>query len=291
MNKIKIISLIKLCAFTVFLGRAYQLYFFGAPFRAILWDESLLTPIVEGVFNYSWFDYATSNTVNNWINGFTKLNSVIFLIASICCLFWNQIKWERFKRVIVGIGLVLLFLLAICIVKDRNYDILQFFELSIQLTAPFLLWKRISINSENRKLIFGLKIAIALTFIPHGLFAMGIPYLPGHFIDMTIVILGVNEIQATQFLFVIGLLDILFALLIFVPKLSKYLLCYMMIWGFATAFARLVAGFNINFASSSIHGSAYLTVYRLSHGILPLIVLLLEMKRTQQSIKIVLNEN
>lgn len=75
MNKLKIIWLVKICAFTVFLGRAYQLYFFGAPFRAILWDESLLTPIVEGLSNYSWQEYATSSRVNIWIDGFTKFCS------------------------------------------------------------------------------------------------------------------------------------------------------------------------------------------------------------------------
>lgn len=291
MNKPKIISLVKLCAFTVFIGRAYQLYFFGGPYRAILWDESLLTPIVEGVFNYTWFEYATSSTVNSWIEGWTKLNSIIFLIAAIFCLFWNQIKWIRLKRFFVGLGLWLLFLLAICMVKDRNYDFLQLFEMSIQLTAPFLLWKNIKMNPENKNLIFGLKVAIALTFIPHGLLAMGFPFRPGYFIDMTITILGVNETQATQFLFMVGFLDVLLALLVFVPKLSKYALWYMIIWGFSTAFARLVSGFNIDFISSTIHGSTYLTVYRLAHGILPLIVLLLELKRTEQPHIIALHEN
>lgn len=291
MNKPKIISLVKICAFTVFIGRAYQLYFFGGPYRAILWDESLLTPIVEGVFNYSWFEYATSSSVNNWIEGFTKVNSYIFLFAAICCLFWGQIKWISLKRFIVGLGLWLLVLLAICMVKDRNYDILQLFEMSIQLTAPFLLWRNINMNPENKRLIFGIKVAIALTFIPHGLLAMGFPYRPGHFVDMTIIILKVNETQATQFLFVVGLLDVLFALTAFIPKISKYALWYMIIWGFATASARLVAGINTDFLSSSIHGSTYLTVYRLSHGILPLIVLLLEYKSIEQPHKIALHEN
>jgi len=291
MDKLKIISLVKVCAFTVFIGRAYQLFFFGGPYRALFWDESLLTPIVEDVFNYTWFEYATSSTVNSWIEGFTKFNSIIFLIAAICCLFWNQIKWKRLKRFVIGLGIWLLLLLAICMVKDRNYDFLQLFEMSIQLTAPFLLWKNIKMNPENKNLIFGLKVAIALTFIPHGLLAMGFPYRPGHFIDMTILILGVNETQATQFLFVVGFLDVLLALLAFVPKLSKYALLYMIFWGFATAFARLVSGFNVNFISSTIHGSAYLTVYRLSHGILPLIVLLLEIKRIKQPINIALYEN
>ncbi|WP_179007290.1 hypothetical protein [Winogradskyella forsetii] len=291
MNKPKIISLVKLCAFTVFIGRAYQLYFFGGPYRAILWDESLLTPVVEGVFNYTWFEYATSSTVNSWIEAWTKLNSIIFFIAAIVCLFWNQIKYIRVKRFFVGLGLWLLFLLAICMVKDRNYDVLQLFEMSIQLTAPFLLWKNIKMNPQNKNLIVGLKLAIALTFIPHGLLAMGFPFRPGYFIDMTIMILGVNETQATQFLFVVGFLDVLMALLAFVPKLSKYVLWYMMVWGFATAFARLVSGFNMDFISSTIHGSAYLTIYRLAHGILPLIVLLLEFKRTEQPLKIALHEN
>ena len=282
MKKIKLISLVKLCAFTVFIGRAYQLYFFGGPYRAILWDENLLTPIVEGVFGYTWFEYATSAKVNTWIESFTKLNSFVLLMAGLCCLFWNMFNFKSLKRFIVGLGLILLVFLGICMVKDRNYDFLQLFELSIQLTAPFLLWKNITMNPENKKLILWLKVAIVLTFIPHGMLAMGFPYRPGHFIDMTIIILGVNETQATQFLFVVGFLDVLLALLVFIPKLSKYALWYMITWGFLTAFARLVSGFNTDFISSSIHGSGYLTIYRLAHGIIPLIVLYLEMnnKRT-----------
>lgn len=292
MNKLKLISFLKFCAFTIFIGRAYQLFFFGGPYRAFFWDESLLTPIVDGVFNYSWTEYATSATVNSWIEGFTKLNSIIFLIAAFCCLFWHHIQGIKLKRFIVGLAIWLLLLLAICMVKSKN-DILQLFEMSIQLTVSFLLWKNIKLNPENKKLIFGLKVAIALTFIPHGLMAMGFPFRPGHFTDMTIMILGVNETQATQFLFVIGFLDVLMALLAFVPKLTKYALWYMIIWGFATAFARLVSGFNMDFISSTIHGSAYLTVYRLAHGLLPLIVLLLEMRRTklQQPLNIAWHEN
>ncbi|NRD20014.1 hypothetical protein HNV08_08135 [Winogradskyella eckloniae] len=279
MNKIKLISLVKICAFTVFLGRAYQLYFFGGPYRAFLWDESLLTPIVEGVFNYEWFDYATSSTVNTWIEGFTKLNSFVFVLAALFSLFWSQIKFIKLKRFVIGLGLILLFILGICMVKDRNYDILQLFEMSIQLTAPFLLWKNIELNVDNTKLITGLKIAIALTFIPHGMLAMGFPYRPGHFVDMTISILGSNETQATQFLFVVGFLDVICALLAFVPNFSKYALWYMIIWGFATAFARIVSGINFNFISQTIHGSSYLTVYRLAHGLLPLLVLLFENRK------------
>lgn len=281
MNKLNIISLLKICAFTVFIGRAYQFYFFGAPFRAFFWDESLLSPIVEGLFNTSWYNYATNAKVNSWIEALTKLCSGLLFLAALISLFWDKIKFYRFKKIILSIGLFILLLLAICMVKDKNYDYFQFFELTLQFAAPLLLLLKPDLqNLKHKKTVFALKIAIALTFIPHGLFAMGIPHLPGHFIDMTISLLSVNETQATQFLFVAGLLDLILSLLIFVPKLSKYALIYMIIWGFLTALARPFSSFNQDFISVSLHGSLFLMIYRLSHGIIPLIVLLMEKRKT-----------
>ncbi|NNC45600.1 MAG: hypothetical protein HKN99_06940 [Winogradskyella sp.] len=275
----KVSSIIKLCAFTVFIGRAYQFYFFGAPFRAILWDESLLSPIIEGLFNYKWYDYATSVTVNQWIDRFTKATAVLFAIVSVVCLFWDKIKFRLVKRYILGAALFMMFILGICIIKDRSYDVLPFFELSMQFAAPLLLFVFSDLALLNsKKVVLFLKITIALTFIPHGIYAMGVLFVPGHFIDMTIKILNVNEDQATLFLFVVGFLDVLLSLLLFVPKISKYVLYYMIFWGFITAFARVASGFSINFVWSSLHNVMYLTVYRLAHGLIPLATLISEQK-------------
>ncbi|WP_179344965.1 hypothetical protein [Winogradskyella ursingii] len=285
MKKINLISLIKICAFTVFLGRAYQFYFFGAPFRAILWDESLLTPIVEGLSDYTWYDYATSESVNTWIDGFTRFCGIILFLGAITSLFWDNLKYHLFKKIILVLSLLILVILGICMVKDSNYDILKLFELSMQFAAPIILLLYGS-NMNSKKVLLILKITTALTFIPHGLFAMGLIYLPGHFVDMTILIFGVNEAQATSFLFIVGLLDVICSFLIFIPGISKYVLIYMVFWGFATAFARVFAGFNQNFLWSSLHNNAYLTVYRLAHGFVPLIALLLEHNAKKEKIKI-----
>ena len=59
--------LLKLSVILVFLGYAYQYLFFSAPFRAILWDESLLKPVIESIFKTPWEKYATSLTVDKWI--------------------------------------------------------------------------------------------------------------------------------------------------------------------------------------------------------------------------------
>ena len=187
----KINTLLKVCAFTVFLGRAYQFYFFGAPVRAILWDESLLSPVIEGLTNYSWFDYATSPVVNRWIEGFTKINSLIFLLAGIVCLFWDKISYTRTKKTILSIALFLFLMFGICLFKDKNYNILQLFELSMQFAAPIvILFNRDLESISNNKNLFFLKVSLALAFIPHGIFAMGLTFIPGHFLDMTIKILG-----------------------------------------------------------------------------------------------------
>ncbi|WP_439152379.1 hypothetical protein [Winogradskyella sp.] len=291
MNKFKIITLVKLCAFFVFAGRAYQFYFFGAPFRAILWDESLLTPIVEGLFNHSWYDYATSIRVNRYIDSFTKICSFILLLSAFVCLLWEKLKIKKLKRIIVGLGLLILIILGVCLVKDKNYNFLQFFELSIQFAAPLVLLLNGNFIGDNKKLIFSLKLAIVLTFIPHGLFAMGLIYLPGHFLDMTIKILGIGEQQATYFLFFVGFLDVALTILLFAPRFSKYALLYMIFWGFLTALARLFAGFNSNFVTASIHGSAYLMIYRLSHGIIPLVVYVLERNNFKQELNFTVDES
>ncbi len=288
----KISTLVKLCAFTVFLGRAYQFYFFGAPIRAILWDESMLSPVIESLTNYSWFDYATSPVVNQWIDGFTKVNSLIFLLAGIICLLWDQIPYTRFKRTMLGLALFLFLVFGICMIKDKNYDVLQLFELSMQFAAPLLLYFNADLESiRNKKNLLFLKVSVALAFIPHGIFAMGLVFIPGHFLDMTIKILGINESQATNFLFVAGLIDIVFSVLIFIPKISKYIILYLIFWGFTTAVARLVSGFNGNFILSSFHNFTYLVIFRLSHGIVPLLIYLIELKLKKRQFIPSLNEN
>lgn len=292
LQKKTVLFLLKLCAFLVFIGRAYEFYFFGAPFREILWDERLLTPIVNGIFNYSWYDYATSATADLWIQYFIKLCSFLLLLAAFVCLFWQRIKSAILKKTVIAIGVFILFLLDICMVKDRSYGVLQFFELSIQIATCLVFFFNNDISKINQeKLVFWLKIAVAFTFISHGIFAIGIFYLPGEFVDITIKILSVNETQARLFLFVVGILDVLFSLLLFIPKLAKYALIYIITWGLLTAMARLVSGFNQNFILESFHNYTYLVVYRLPHGLIPLSIFYVLTKTFTNPLTQLTNEN
>ena len=266
-------NLLRLCVFLILLGRAYQFFFFGAPFRAILWDESLLSPIVEGVFNISWYEYSTNLKVNSWIETFTHFCGLLFLCSGLTVLFWKKLKSLRFKRFMLKLGILLLFVLTFLIFKSKNFRVLEIFEMLIQLSLPIALLK---LNDNNKeKVTLFLKVAIALTFTAHGLYAMGIPFRPGHFIDMTIGITGITEPSAVLFLTIAGILDIAASLLLFNKYTSKYALGYIFIWGLLTALARVIYGFSASFILNSLHESLYSTVYRLPHGLIALVVFLL----------------
>jgi uncharacterized membrane protein len=65
----------------------------------------------------------------------------------------------------------------------------------------------------------------------------------------------------------------------------------MIFWGLLTAFARFVAGYNKNFIEMSFYNYTYLVIYRLSHGLIPLLVLLMEEKIKKKITKYPIYEN
>lgn len=276
--------ILRLSVFFILLGRAYQFFFFGAPFRAILWDESFLSPIIESLLNMSWEEYASNTVYSDRIDIFTQSCGILLFTGAIVALFWSKIKFKVAKQLIISLCIGILFILGICIFKDKNYSFLQIFELLIQVTLPIVLLNLDNFKPERKdKISTILKIALSITFIAHGLYAMGIPFYPGHFIDMTIKITGFTEDQAKVFLTTAGALDVLAATLIYFRRTMKFALCYILIWGLLTALARVVSSFNTSFILDSIHNSLYATIYRLPHGLIAVILFLITYSHLQIS--------
>lgn len=272
----KVILWLKLAAIFIFLGRAYQYLFWNAPFRVILWDEDIMIPIVEGFFNTTWNDYATNLNVDLWIERSIHLNGWIYVLAALSCICINSKNGKWFKPVI-GLGSILLFVLALLEMKDKFFHYAQFFEHSIQIGVPLLLIYFIQYPSV-KKLILALKILIALTFTSHGLYALGYYPIPGYFIDMCISILPMHEDMAINFLNTVGVLDILLSILIFIPFTSKWALLYALLWGFATALARIITPIEMDSILQLLHQYGYAFIFRLPHAIIPLMVYLMSLK-------------
>ena len=265
----KIINLVKICAFLVFIGRAYQYLFFDAPFRSILWDQALMEPIVEGMFNTPWEEYASNLRVDYWIQKAIRFNGWIFVLAAISSLLLSKknIKWTRWP---IFIGGGLLVLLSALSMKEKFFHYGQFFEHAIQFGVPFVAVAMVAGRWTMAQSLNILKVLIGVTFTSHGLYALGYYPVPGHFIDMTINSLGITEDQSRIFLYIAGILDLVLSVLIFIPKTQKPALWYAAFWGLATASARLVGQFYPDFLGLTFHQGTYQVVYRLAHGLIPL---------------------
>jgi hypothetical protein len=91
-----------------------------------------------------------------------------------------------------------------------------------------------------------------------------------------------DEQMAKKALMIIGIVDIIFSIVLFLPTsylerhfhAYKLFLYYFIVWGFLTAFVRIITGFSMSITSDTIHQELYKTVFRLSHGILPLVLFL-----------------
>ena len=288
MNNKTLLQFLKISSFFVFLGRAYQHLFWDAPYRSFFWDQKLLEPIINFVFDTTWQSYVTNLNTDHAIQILTRSIGVLYLVCAIISILINE-NSKKWMRNILIIGSVSLIFLALMITKDKFYHLIMFFEHTIQFGVPiallyFLKYKNTPI------LLFYLKVFIALAFICHGMYAIGVFYpLPGNFVTMTLNILPVQEEMAKNLLFVAGVLDFIIAIAIFIPKLSRMALLYACFWGLLTAFARIVSGFHYDFSLSIMHQYLYLTIYRLPHGLIPLLVYLYLTKRSSK--KVVISEN
>lgn len=260
--------------FFIFLGRAWQHLFWDAPYRTFFWDEALLKPMVEKIFSTPWYDYVTSETLDVFIQNLIFSTGLIYLIAAICSLFYHRFR-NAFIRFFIFLGGVNLVLLSYLLMKDKFYHAAQFFEQSIQFSLPFVLLYVFSEKVDFKKVLLILKILIAIVFVSHGLYAVGYYPVPGKFVDMIIHISTLSEGTTKKILWLAGGIDFLIAVSIFIPKISKIALWYACAWGLLTAFARIVAGFQVDFIWQSIHQELYGTLFRLAHGLVPLCAVLL----------------
>lgn len=158
---------------------------------------------------------------------------------------------------------------------ESGYVPEQLIEHAIKLFTPVVLFRQFVITPiPTEEAVISLKVLVALTFIGHGIFALGAHYVPSGFVDMTTGILGISIPNTYLFLNVVGYLDILCAVLVFVKFPIKPVYFYLILWGLITALARFVYGLLIN--EGSVMEMAYWTssmLYRLPHGIIPLLLL------------------
>jgi len=286
-----ILSLLIACIGCVglFLGRSWTHIKWDAPFRTLLWDENLLKSFIETNTSFTWTAYVTSPIVDQFIQNLIIGFGWFYLIcafAAIGSFFLRKTPkslTSLLLHVILSLGGIALVLLAGLYCKEKFYSVGQFFEYSCQFLSPIVLVLLLRSSISRKRLLLLLKIAIALTFTCHGLYAIGFYPRPGLFVDMTINILHVNEANAILFLKVAGVLDFVLSFLIFVPRFAKPALLYAILWGSLTALARLVANFYWDSLDHTFGYWFWEMLYRIPHAAFPLLALLITKEIEEKS--------
>lgn len=276
-----IFRLVQLAAVALFLGRAMEHLIWDAPFRALLWDEGWMKGLVENGLRMDWEAYITSEVVDERIQTSIRIHGWFYLCCALIAAF---IRWiPAFLVKVLLIGAASLMILSFLYYKEKFFSIGQFLEYSLQFMTPVFLYQMYKGKPESKTLIMMMKIAIAITFTCHGLYAIGYYPQPGHFVQMVINILGVGEEQALFLLKVMGILDFIISILLFFPaKWARPALGYAVFWGLATSLARIVSSWDWTIVGDHLLQNLHECVLRFPHFLIPLVVYLMITKYNNQ---------
>ena len=242
-----LILILKIACFCLFAGRAWQHLVWDIPIRSLLWDQKLMEGVVTWLTNMTWQEYATSTVQDTFIQTGKVILGFFYSACALLCFFVNENrKW--IGKVFLSASFFLMFL-AFLYYKEKFFHLGQLFEYTTQIATPILLYLFVYTGTTHKQLILFGKIAIALTFICHGLYAIGYYPQPGNFIDMVIRGIFIDEPSAKVFLIIIGVLDILAGVAIFIPipVVWRSFIWYTLIWGLLTALARVTTNFYMDF--------------------------------------------
>ncbi len=258
-----------IAALGVLLGRAYQHLFFEAPYRAFFLDEYYFRWAVNAFSDLSWIDYVTSLETDIRISQYGR-GVGWWLIFTALSLVFLKSRYRLIPAILLSVSALLLFFMAFCYHLDKGYQVAQIMEYTSQIFTPVVLGLHF-IGQKSRAAEFVMRVVIALTFLGHGLYAMGLYPVPGHFVHMVIINMGISNDQAVTLLYIAGWMDVGVAVGLFIPRLKAYWLGYALFWGFLTSLARLTTYVPLNHMFPiAIHQMGYEFLIRLPHFLLPL---------------------
>ncbi len=232
-----------------------------------------MSPIITGIFGITWKAYVANPEYDQWMQTFIKGVGFFYLVCAVAAVMLPRLK--RPAGWVLLLGGFSLIGLAVLEFKSKFYFVGEMLEYALQCGSPFFLYFANKNKGLIPSLVLWMKIALALTFSSHGLYAVNYYPCPGHFIEMVINVLPLNEMQAVEFLKIMGLFDFVISVMIFLPWRAIQIagLAYAVFWGFMTTSARLLAYFHFEFALSWLKQWLHECIFRFPHFLIPLLVL------------------
>lgn len=229
------------------------------------------------VFGLSWQGFFPGGSVNANYRAFLTILALVFAVGALVSFLRIPVRTLTGRISVMALYVLtalLITLTAFAAFIDSQLHFNMLLEYSIQITVALLFLHYALGKPVTRRLVTGLKWAIALTFAGHGLYAMNVIPIPANFLMMTSNILQTERSVTLGFLFTAGVLDLVCAIAIFIRTASRPALLYMAVWGFVTALARPVAWYGT--ADTATWAAMWIPEFllRAGHWLLPLYLLL-----------------
>ena len=271
--------LLRIVCAVMFAGHGWVCWNGDMPLRALLWDEELVSGAVKSLTGMDWGEWVSSMRVDDGINVAIRVQAWIFYAFAAAVLLPVR---HLALGVVYFIATLNLAFLAWLKYHDAGVGIGQGLEHLSQVAMPLALF--LLVRGNRRSAIAVAMVAIAVTYVGHGLFAIDLPSQtiwlnhprPGNFTEMTMLCFGLEtEPPAVRILVAAGIVDIVAAVLIFAGRWPRSTgLLWMTMWGFLTALARPWAYFEPTAAAETLDRWVPEALYRAPHFGLPLFLLL-----------------
>lgn len=218
--------------------RGYQYIIWDNPLRNLFWDESAFSGIAQWL-GWAWTDWIASPRVNALTDDVGIAAGVILVAAGGAAMWAHRQRW--WWTVLVATGGALCLLHVLFSGKTHFFHVGYYVEMTLQWATPFLLLLSVYERLPASTLHFLLRVAIALTFAGHGLYAVGYYPVPAAFTNMMMSGFGLDNATAISALRIAGWLDFVAAALLLVPYRVCWMpaLYYAIGWGALTALARV----------------------------------------------------
>lgn len=219
-----------------FVARGWLTYRWDSPIRGLLWNEEFFAPVVQRCLGLSWQDYAANS--DQAITGSLEICGIILMVSAIVP--WLPIR-KTFCALLILPAILILSIDTFARFVESGFQFGMLIEHALQVGIAFAWLTAHHYRTKPIPWIIWAKVLVALTFVGHGLYAVGLHPVPWSFQSMTRDLLGLSEPGALLFLRIVGCLDFVVAVAMFIRPIEKPVLAYIIFWGAVTALARIAS--------------------------------------------------
>ena len=261
-----LIRLLRCGAFLCLAAWSWAHLYWEGPYGALFWNQ-VSFGIAER-FGIDWDGYAGGGDGAGWIQKWGRVLGWLYVVAAVLALTLRARRWWSLG--LLAMGSCLLTLMSFAKYLKSGNQLPMFVEHGGQMLAPTLLGVALIAGARHRVTVLIALIAFLATFLGHGSYALGLWPTPANYFGMTSKILQVDADVARVFLNVVGVLDFVICVGIFIPSIRRVSALYGAIWGLMTAFARPVAGMSADLNYWGADQYLHEAILRAPHFMIPL---------------------